>query len=81
MRYGYNRIKVAKLSRPKLVVAGPDCTKYTHNGMPLGPVNDLVVYSMFVHDIDAIWKDLANNRGIVFDAWMCTNITANSIFS
>ena len=50
---GYNQIKVAKSSRPKLAFAGPNNTKYTYNVMPFGPVNGLVIFVVFIHDMDA----------------------------
>ena len=40
----YNQIRVAKSSRPKLVFAGPNNTKYTYNVMPFGPVNSPVIF-------------------------------------
>ena len=53
---GYIQIRVAKLSREKLAFAGPNNTKYTYNMVPLGPVNGLVIFVIFVCDMDVTWK-------------------------
>ena len=44
---GYNQVRVAKSSREKLAFAGPNCTKYTYNVMPFGPVNGPVIFIIF----------------------------------
>ena len=71
---GYNQIKVARSSRPKLAFAGPNNTKYTYNVMPLGPVNGPVIFVVFIHDMNATWKDNARSKGILFDTRIATNI-------
>ena len=78
---GYNQIRVAKSSRVKLAFAGPNCTKYTYYVMPFGPVNGPVIFIIFIHDMDATWKDLARTKGIVFDVRTGTRIIVDDIFS
>ena len=78
---GYNQIRVAKSSQEKLAFAGPNCTKYTYFVMPFGPVNGPVIFIVFIHDMDATWKDLASSRGIIFDARTGTRIVVDDIFS
>ena len=78
---GYNQIRVAKSTHPKLVFAGPNNTKYTYNVMPFGPVNGPVIFVIFIHDMDVTWKDLARTRGIVFGLGTGTRIIEDGIFS
>ena len=78
---GYNQIKVAKSSQDKLAFAGPNCTKYTYRVMPFGPVNGPVIFSVFNHDMDETWRDLAMERGVVFDAATGTRIIVDDVFS
>ena len=78
---GFNQIKVAKSSREKLAFAGPNCTKYTYYVMPFGPVNGPVIFIIFIHDMDATWKELATERGIVISDDLGTRIIVDDIFS
>ena len=78
---GYNQVRVAKSSREKLAFAGPNCTKYTYNVMPFGPVNGPVIFIIFIHDMDATWKELASAKGIIFDSRTGTRIIVDDIFS
>ena len=78
---GYNQIRVAKSSREKLAFAGPNCTKYTYNVMPFGPVNGPVIFIVFIHDMDATWKELAKREGVVLNDGIGTRIIVDDIFS
>ena len=78
---GYNQVRVAKSSREKLAFAGPNCTKYTYNVMPFGPVNGPVIFIIFIHGMDATWKESASERGIVFDPSTGTRIIVDDMFS
>ena len=78
---GFNQIKVAKGSRVKLAFAGPNCTKYTYLVMPFGPVNGPVIFIIFIHDMDATWKELARKRGIIICDKLGTRIIVDDIFS
>ena len=50
---GYNQIRVAASSREKLAFAGPNCAKYTYFVMLFGPVNEPVIFIVFIHDMDS----------------------------
>jgi len=78
---GYNQIRVGKSSQVKLAFAGPGCTKYTWLVMPFGPINGPVIFIVFMHDFSSTWKDLARNRGVVFDASTGTEIIVHDVFS
>ena len=78
---GYNKICVIKSSQIKLAFAGHDYSKYTYTVIPFGPVNGPVIFVVFIHDLDSIWKDLAHNGGIIFDAKTCTTIIVYDVFS
>ena len=78
---GFNQIRVEKSSGEKLAFAGPNCTKYTYLIMPFGPVNGPVIFIIFIHDMDATWKDLARSRGIIICDKLGTRIIVDDIFS
>ncbi len=78
---GYNQIRVAPSSRPKLAFAGPNCSKYTWKVMPFGPVNGPVIFIVFIHDLDSTWKALAIKRGLLIDDSLNTKIIVDDIFS
>ena len=78
---GFNQIRVATLSRVKLAFAGPNYTKYIYLVMPFGLVNGLVIFIIFIHDMDATWKDLAKSRGIIICDKLGTRIIVDDIFS
>ena len=56
----YNQIRVVESLRNKLAFAGPNYTKYTYSVMPFGPVNGLVIFIVFIHDMDATWKKISD---------------------
>ena len=35
--------------------------------MPFGPINDPVIFIVFIHDVDATWKGVAAARGVFID--------------
>ena len=78
---GYNQIRVAKSSRPKLAFAGPDCSKFTWLVMPFGPVNGPVIFIVFIHDLDSTWKDITRSRGILINSHTNTTIIVDDLFS
>ena len=78
---GYNQIRVAKSSREKLAFAGPNCTKYTYNVMPVGPVNGPVIFIVFIHDMDATWKELAKREGVVLNDGTGTRIIVDDFLA
>ena len=49
--------------------------------MPFGPVNGPVIFIVFIHDMDATWKDLARSRGIIICDKLGTRIIVDDIFS
>lgn len=77
----YNQIRVAKSSQDKLAFASPNCTKYTYRVMPFGLVNGPVIFIVFIHNMDATWKELGVKRGIVSDDATGTRIIVDDIFS
>ncbi len=78
---GYHQIGVKHKSQEKLVFAGPDATKWTHNVMPFGPVNGPAMLIAFIHKVDSSWKELACSQGIVVDEDTNTNIIVEDISS
>ena len=79
--HGFHQLRVAADSQEKLAFAGPNATKWTYNVMPFGPVNGPATFIMFMHDVDATWKDLAREKGISIDDDTNTNIIVDDILS
>ena len=78
---GYNQIRVAKSSQDKLAFAGPGCTKYTWLVMLFGPINSLVIFIVFIHDMNSTWEELARTCSIVFDADTGTEIIVDDVYN
>jgi hypothetical protein len=49
--------------------------------MPFGPTNGLATFINFIHDIDSIWKELAQERGVPIDDDTNTKIIVDNIVS
>ena len=78
---GYHQMKVAENSSEKMAFQGTDAIKWTYNVMPFGPVNCPATFIMFIHDMDANWKDLAKSKGIEIGDDTNTRIIVDNIFS
>ena len=52
-----------------------------YNVMHFGPVNGPVIFVIFIHGMDATWKEFATSRGIIIDARTGTRIIVDDIFS
>ena len=46
-------IRVTKSYLEKLAFAGSNCTKFTYSVMIFGPINGLVTFIFFLHDMDS----------------------------
>ena len=79
--FGYNQIRVAKSSQPKLAFAGPNFSKYTYTVIPFGPINSPVIFIIFIHYLDSTWKELAFRHGISIDDNINKKIIVDDIFS
>jgi hypothetical protein len=49
--------------------------------MPFGPTNGPATFINFIHDIDSVWKELAQERGVPIDDDTNTKIIVNNIVS
>ncbi len=49
--------------------------------MPFGPTNGPATYINFIHDINSVWKELAQERGVPIDDDTNTKIIVNDIVS
>jgi hypothetical protein len=49
--------------------------------MPFVPTNGLAMFINFIHDIDSVWKELAQERGVPIDDYTETKIIVDDIVS
>ncbi len=78
---GYHQLAVAKLSQEKLAFQGVDAIKWTYTVMPFGPTNGPATFINFIHDIDSIWKEQAQQHGIPINEDTNTKIIVDDIVS
>jgi hypothetical protein len=78
---GYHQLAVAKLSQEKLAFQGVDAIKWTYTVMPFGPTNGPATFINFIHDIDNVWKELAQQRGLHINEDTNTTIIVDDIVS
>jgi hypothetical protein len=78
---GYHQLAVAPASQEKLAFQGVDAIKWTYTVVPFGPTNGLATFINFIHDINSIWKELAQERGVPIDDDTNTKIIVDEIVS
>jgi hypothetical protein len=61
---GYHQLAIALGSQEKLAFQGVNAIKWTYTVMPFGPTNGLATFINFIHDIDSVWKELAQEHGV-----------------
>ena len=49
--------------------------------MPFGPVNDPVIFIIFIHDMNMSWQELAMKRGLKIGTEVGTKLIIDDIFS
>ncbi len=76
---GYHQLAVALGSQEKLAFQGVDAIKWTYMVMPFGPTTGLATFINFIHDINSVWKELAQERGVPIDDDTNTKIIVNNI--
>jgi hypothetical protein len=76
---GYHQLAVALASQEKLAFQGVDAIKWTYMVMPFGPTNRLATFINFIHDINSVWKELAQEHGVPIDCNRNTKITLDDI--
>jgi hypothetical protein len=78
---GYHQLALALASQEKLVFQGVDAIKWTYTVMPFGPTNGPATFINFIHDINNVWKKLAQERGVHIDDNTNTKIIINNMVS
>jgi hypothetical protein len=76
---GYHQLAVALASQEKLAFQGVDAIKWTYTVMPFGPTNGPATFIIFIHDIDSVWKELAQEWGVPIDDDTNTKIIVDDI--
>jgi hypothetical protein len=61
---GYHQLAVALAGQEKLAFQGVNAIKWTYTVMPFGPTNGPATFINFIHDIDSVWKELAQEHGV-----------------
>ncbi len=78
---GYHQLAVEKSSQEKLAFQGVDAIKWTHTVMPFGPTNGPATFINFIHHIDSVWKEEAQQQGVAINNDKNTKIIVNDIVS
>jgi hypothetical protein len=78
---GYHQLAVALASQEKLAFQGVNAIKWTYRVMPFGPTNGPATFITFIHDIDRVWKELAQECGVPIDDNTNTKIIVDKIVS
>ncbi len=78
---GYHQLAVALASQEKLAFQGVNAIKWTYTVKPFGPTNGPATFINFIHDIDSVWKELAQERGVPIDNNTNTKIIIDDIVS
>jgi hypothetical protein len=78
---GYHQLAVAAESQEKLAFQGVDAIKWTYNVMPFGPTNGPATFVNFIYDIDSVWKQLAESKGVPIGDSINTRIIIDDIVS
>jgi hypothetical protein len=78
---GYHQLAVALGSQEKLAFQGVDAIKWTYMVMPFGPTNGPATFINFIHVINSIWKELAQESSVPIDDDTNTKIIVKDIVS
>jgi hypothetical protein len=78
---GYHQLAVVPESQEKLAFQGVSAIKWKYTVMPFGPTNGPATFINFIHDIDSIWKKLAEEKGVLIDNDTNTKIIVDDIVS
>jgi hypothetical protein len=78
---GYHQLAVVPASQEKLAFQGVNAIKWTYTVMPFGPTNGPAMFINFIHDINSIWKELTQERGVPMDNDTNTKIIVGDIVS
>jgi hypothetical protein len=78
---GYHQLAVALTSLERLAFQGVDAIKWTYTVMPFGPTNGPATFINFIHDINSVWKELAQERGVPIDDDTNMKIIVDDILS
>ncbi len=79
--YGISSACRRATSQEKLAFQGVDAIKWTYTVMPFGPTNGPATFINFIHDINSVWKELTQERGVPMDDDTNTKIIINDIIS
>ncbi len=64
---GYHQLAVEKSSQEKLAFQGVDAIKWMYTIMSFGPTNGPATFINFIHDIDSVWKEEAQQQGVTIN--------------
>jgi hypothetical protein len=78
---GYHQLAVALARQEKIAFQGVDAIKWAYTVMPFGPTNGPLTFINFIHDINSVWKELAQERGVPIDDDTNTKIIIDDIVS
>ncbi len=78
---GYHQLAIVLASQEKLAFQGVDAIKWTYTVMPFGPTNGPATFINFIHDINSIWKELAQEHGVPIYKNTNTKIIVDNIVS
>ncbi len=78
---GYHQLAITPTSQEKLAFQGVNAIKWTYMVMPFGPTNGPATFINFIHDIDSVWKELTQERGVPMDDDTNTKIIVDDIVS
>jgi hypothetical protein len=77
----YHQLAIAPASQEKLAFQGVDAIKWTYTVMPFRPTNGPATFINFIHDVNSIWNELVQERGVPIDDNTNTKIIINDIVS
>ncbi len=78
---GYHQLVVTKSSQEKLAFQGVDVIKWIYTVMPFGATKGPANFINFIHNIDSVWKELAQQCGIQINKDTNTKIIVDDIVS
>ncbi len=70
----YHQLAVMLASQEKLAFQGVDAIKWTYRVMSFRPMNGPAIFINFIHSINSVWKELAQEHGVPIDDNMNTKI-------
>jgi hypothetical protein len=78
---GYHQLTAAPANQEKLAFQGVDAIKWTYTVMPFGPINGPATFINFIHNINSVWKEFTQERGVPMDNNMNMKIIVDDIVS